>query len=245
MRSNHFNSLEPSYKKEPAHLYEHKLIICGVDEAGRGSVLGPMVICGICYEAANLDYLRQIGVKDSKQLTRKKRQNFKQLLNDSCCSHEISIVTSKEIDGREEINISLNKLEEIKIASILNKLRPDIIYIDAADVNEKRFGESISALLDYHPKELISRHKADDTFPIVSAASIMAKEKRDELIDSLKEKNGMIGSGYPSDTKTIEFLRGYIKKYKKVPDFARKSWNTTKRLLNEELFNQKITDFLK
>jgi len=137
----------------------------------------------------------------------------------------------------------LNELEEFKMAEIIRELKPSSIYIDAVDVNEDRFRDSILNLLDYSPEEIISKHKADDLFPIVSAASIIAKDKRDTLIEEMKEKYGDFGSGYPSDKRTIDFLRKWIKKNKKIPYFARKSWATTKKILDEELSNRKITDF--
>ena len=130
------------------------------------------------------------------------------------------------------------------MAEIINGLKPDIIYIDAADVNEERFGISIKNLLSYEPKNIVSKHKADDIFPIVSASSIVAKDRRDTSIEKIYDKYGNFGSGYPSDIRTIEFLRNFIKKYKKPPIIARKTWDTTKRILNEEVLNKKITEFL-
>ncbi len=129
------------------------------------------------------------------------------------------------------------------MAEIVNKLHPDILYVDAVDVNEERFGNTISRLLDYKPQKIISKHKADALFPIVSAASIIAKNKRDDIIDQLKQKYGEIGSGYSSDEKTRNFLKEWIKTYKKPPEFARKTWDTTKKMLNEEVRNKKITEF--
>ena len=105
--------------------------------------------------------------------------------------------TAKEIDSRKKQRISLNKLEALKMAEIINQLKPDIIYIDAADVKEDRFRDSISKLLEYKPKRIISKHKADNTYLIVSAASIVAKHERDVIINNLKKKYGDFGSGYP------------------------------------------------
>lgn len=204
-----------------------------------------MVICGICFERESLDDLIQIGVKDSKKLTRKKRAALFEILKNNCHAYEISVVSPEEIDARKGKKISLNHLEALKMQKIINILKPDIIYIDAADVNEKRFGTLIQNALDYHPKKIISKHKADDLFPIVSAASILAKVRRDAFIEDLKKLYGDIGSGYPSDKKTIDFLRGYICQNKCVPEFCRKSWKTTKKILSEELYNQKITHFIK
>lgn len=129
------------------------------------------------------------------------------------------------------------------MAEIINTLKPSSIYIDAVDVNEARFRKSILKLIDYIPEEIISKHKADDIFPIVSAASIIAKDKRDSIIEEIKEKIGDFGSGYPSDRKTIKFLRNWMKEKKNVPPFARKSWETTKKIFNEEVINRKISDF--
>ncbi|MFW9987847.1 MAG: ribonuclease HII [Candidatus Odinarchaeota archaeon] len=210
----------------------------------KGSVLGPMVICGICFIKSNLDFLSEIGVKDSKKLSPNKRKKLAEILKRNCHSYNIIEISALEIDARELKKISLNRLEELKMAEIINKLKPDTIYIDAADVNEERFGVSIKNLLNYKPKNIISKHKADDIFPIVSAGSIVAKDRRDFLIKESHKKYGNFGTGYPSDTRTIEFLREFIKKYKKAPKIARKSWDTTKRIINEELSNKKITEFL-
>lgn len=209
----------------------------------KGSVLGPMVLCGVCFLNSKLDFLAEIGVKDSKKLSANKRGQLAKIIKEKCHSYKIVVIDSYEIDQREEKRITMNRLEELKMTKIINELKPDIIYIDAVDVNEERFKNSILKLLDFKPKKIVSKHKADDIYPIVSAGSIIAKEKRDSLIEELKEKYGNIGSGYPSDVRTIEFLRNWIKKYKKPPHFARKSWETTKTILNEELTNRKITDF--
>lgn len=203
-----------------------------------------MVICGICFTKSKLNLLSDIGVKDSKKLSPKKRSVLAHNLKKNCHSQKILVVTPQEIDNREIKKITMNRLEELKMAEIINDLKPDIIFIDAADVNEKRYGKSIERLLNYSPKKIISKHKADDTYPIVSAGSIVAKDKRDTLIKELHKKHGNFGSGYPSDIRTIEFLRKYVKKNKKAPQFARKSWDTTKKIINEEISNKKITDYL-
>ncbi|MHA2036821.1 MAG: ribonuclease HII [Promethearchaeota archaeon] len=205
--------------------------------------MGPLVLCGVCYKQSDLSYLERIGVKDSKKLTAKNRSKLAILIKESCHSFKTIIVSPLEIDQREEKRITLNKLEELKMAEIIRELKPDTIYIDAVDVNEARFSQSILNLLNYKPKEIISKHKADDLFPIVSAASIIAKDKRDTLIEELKVEYGDFGSGYPSDIRTTVFLRNWIRKYQKIPPLARKTWDTIKKIVEEELANKKITDF--
>jgi len=204
-----------------------------------------MVICGVCINEDKLDIFEKIGAKDSKKLTAKKRSELAKKIKENCGSYHYIVITAEEIDNREKDRITLNRLEELKMAEIIKKLKPNIIYLDAADVNEDRFGKSILKLLDYEPKNIISKHRADDIYPIVSAASIIAKDTRDTIIDELKKKHGEIGSGYPSDERTTTFLRNYIKKNKKAPKFARKTWATTKKIIDEELRNKKITDYFK
>lgn len=209
----------------------------------KGPVIGPLVICGVCMQEPELVKFQEIGAKDSKKLTAKKRKDLSMVIKSICSNFKLLIIEPKEIDDRENKKITLNRLEEIKMAEIINELKPEIIYLDAADVNEERFGNSIKKLLSYTPKEIISKHKADDLFPIVSAASILAKDKRDSLIEELKKTYGEFGSGYPSDKRTTDFLRSWIRKNKKVPPIARKSWETTQKIIFEELGNKKITDF--
>ena len=225
-----------SYSKKPS-------IVCGIDEAGRGPVIGPLILCGVCFEESQLPFLKKIGVRDSKKLSPKRRKELAKTIKDKCLSFEIIKVSAKEIDKRETDRITLNRLEELKMADIINKLKPDVIYIDAADVNEERFGKSIERLLDYSPNKIVSKHKADDLFPIVSAASIIAKDTRDDVIDKFKQKYGDIGSGYPSDKRTTDFLRNWVKKNKSFPPFVRISWETTKKILDQEVKNKKITDY--
>jgi ribonuclease HII len=223
-------------------------LVCGLDEAGRGPVLGPMVLCGMCFEESNLKKLDTLGVKDSKKLTAQKRDKLAEILKKSCVSYKVSQLSPQEIDQRVEKRISLNKLEINNFVAILEELKPDIIYIDAADTDEKRFGSVLKNHLTFTPKKVISKHKADDLFPIVGAASIIAKTKRDDVIKKLKayyiDKGSTdIGSGYPSDEKTITFLREWIQTHKKAPSCARKTWATTKKILNEEVYNKKITQY--
>ncbi|MFX1337689.1 MAG: ribonuclease HII [Promethearchaeota archaeon] len=218
-------------------------LICGIDEAGKGPVIGPLVICGVCFIESKLAILKEIGVKDSKKLSPNKRNELAKVIKENCHSIEIVIVSAKDIDNREKERITLNRLEELKMADIINKLHPNIIYVDAVDVNEERFGNSLKMLLHYKPLKIVSKHRADDIYPIVSAASIVAKVTRDSIINKLKQKYGDLGSGYPSDKRTTDFLRQWIRDNKRVPSFVRTSWDTTKKILNEEVGTKKITDY--
>jgi len=218
-------------------------LICGLDEAGRGPVLGPLILCGICFRETELRFLREIGVKDSKKLSPKRREELASILKERCGSFKIIELSPQEIDGRMKKRISLNQLELLKFVDIANELKANKIFVDAADTDEIRFGNTLKAKLKYSPEQVISKHRADDIYPVVSAASILAKVKRDEIIENIKAEYGNIGSGYPSDSITINFLRKWIQKNRTPPPFARVSWKTTKDILDKEVNNKKITQF--
>ena len=219
------------------------VLICGIDEAGRGCFIGSMFICGVIFKESDLHLLEESGVKDSKKLTPRKRTELCKFIVENCENYKVIEVTVKEIDEREQNNLNLNQLEVLKFAEILNILKPDEAYLDAADVNEERFKANVEKKISTKIHKIVSKHKADDLYPIVSAASIIAKTIRDKKIYELQKKYGKIGSGYPSDDISINFFRNWLKTKKSIPEFVRKSWDTTKKLVDSELFSKKITDY--
>ncbi|MGC8995764.1 MAG: ribonuclease HII [Thermoplasmata archaeon] len=201
------------------------MIECGIDEAGRGPVIGPLVICGVCGDP---DLLKEIGVKDSKKLSPKRREYLYDEILKIVKSYKCIEIWPEEIDSlREKMNI--NEIEEKYFSEIINSLEGDVFILDAADVSEERFEEMIRKNLNKDVK-IISKHKADSDYPIVSAASIIAKVTRDREIENIKKQIGDFGSGYPSDPRTIKFIRDYIEKNGKYPPFTRKSWKTIKNI---------------
>ena len=199
--------------------------ICGIDEAGKGPVLGPMTAAGVVAEDDSA--LSGLGIRDSKQLTPKKRE---QLFDEITSSFEYSVIvrTPQEVDSRPG---TMNQFTVACHAEVLRNLRPDKVILDACDVNAKRFGENVLSCSGVEA-EVISVHKADAKYEVVGAASIVAKVTRDRIIEELKTEFGDIGSGYPSDETTVAFLRGYIREYGKAPSCARLTWQTTKDLLS-------------
>ena len=126
------------------------------------------------------------------------------------------------------------------MARVIENLRPDIAYVDASDVLEDRFKQHILESLPFKV-EIISEHKADRSYPIVSAASIIAKVERDKEIAELAKKYGDFGSGYPTDPKTISFLKQCLDSFDEYPAFVRKSWKPAKKARSEKgAFQKKI-----
>ena len=206
------------------------MIVCGVDDAGRGSVLGPLVIAGISIERSKIKHLSKLGVRDSKQLTPARREDLYKKIIDIADDYYVAKISPRIIDQSVRKN-QLNNLEAQYMAKVISKLKPDSSYVDSCDVNPIRFGKKISKLAQ--SGRIYSRHHADSKFAVVSAASIIAKVNRDKEIAKLRKKYDL-GSGYPSDSKTMKFVRDWISANKKTPKFIRTSWKPVKILLSQK-----------
>jgi ribonuclease HII len=204
-------------------------MICGLDEAGRGPVIGPLVIAAVMIDDDNP--LREMGVKDSKKLTPSRREELAVKIR-GVARVEVRAIDSETIDARGSEK-SLNELEIERFSELIKVLHPSDVFIDACDVNEKHFESLIEESIDYRPK-LVCEHKADDRYPVVSAASIIAKVLRDSMVQDIERSFGCpIGSGYPSDDVTIDFIKRWINEKGDLPPHTRRSWETSRRLLSE------------
>jgi len=211
------------------------MLIAGVDDAGRGCVIGPLVVAGVLMKEEDITKLVQLGVKDSKLLSPRRRETLDVEIKRITIKYSVIKLPPKDIDRVVQTGIKLHKLNRLEaqtMAKIIEMLKPDLAYVDASDVLEERFKQHILELLPFKIK-VVSEHKADRKYPIVSAASIIAKVKRDNEIAELKKKYGDFGCGYPTDPKTISFLRRCLKKFGKYPDCVRKSWKPAKRAKSE------------
>lgn len=212
-------------------------MICGIDEAGRGATLGPLVIAGFLCAEKDLELLERIGVRDSKKLSKSRREKIYRQLAEKFKFHVIKILP-RELDERVGRGISLNELEGAKFAEVINVLRPSAAYIDCADVLPENFRNHILKILK-HDCDLTIEHRADERYLVVGAASIIAKVERDAEIEKLKREYGDIGSGYPADEKTIAFIQSWYKKNRAFPDCVRKTWKTI-----DAVKNAKLAEFL-
>ena len=207
--------------------------IAGIDEAGRGPVIGPMVMTIAAIDEEDLDELEQHKITDSKAYTPKQRT----LLLDTVtrlCEHETIILEPTDIDqalltpGR-----NLNILEAETSAKLIDQLIGRLgaytvkkVILDCPSTNPQAYLEEVKKRVK-HDVQLQAEHKADEKYRIVGAASIIAKTTRDQRIKQLKQRHHIdFGSGYPSDPKTASFIRQHHDDY----DFFRKTWNTYKRV---------------
>ncbi len=214
--------------------------IAGIDEAGKGPVIGPMCVGGVLLDEDKTNTLKNLGVADSKKISPKKRPQLARQIEKYSEKVFVFEISANQIDELRKL-MSMNDIMVVAFSKVLGQLHPEKAYVDAADVNEDRFGRR---LLEEYKKNcpersetlsIISKHKADATYPVVSAASIVAKVRRDELIEELKKDIGAdFGSGYPSDPKTKKFLADWYKENEELPDFVRHSWKTVENLMKEE-----------
>jgi len=205
------------------------MLILGIDEAGKGPVIGSMFVAGLVIDEEKLFDLAAFGVRDSKQLTPAKRETLARKINGIANDQYILEVKPHIIDELRLV-MTMNEIMVRSFAQVLAHLQADRAFLDAADVDASRFGERVRNE-SKTSMEIVSEHKADERHRVVSAASILAKVRRDACMRELESSlNCKIGSGYPHDPDTIEFLKTWVKQNRDLPRCARHSWETAKRI---------------
>jgi ribonuclease HII len=213
-------------KREKMVWAPRKLREIGIDEAGRGPVIGSVFVAGV----ANFEGLAELGVKDSKRLSPAKREYLANRIEEATDIYVVEM-TAREIDERRKRQ-TLNEITVELFSKVLTHFRPDRAFVDAADVKPERFAANLRSNCPVEGAEqieIISEWKADERYPLVSAASIVAKVHRDRSIRELEAELGAeIGSGYPADPTTIQFLKELLKEgeMEDLPRYVRQSWRT-------------------
>ncbi len=208
----------------------------GIDEAGRGPVLGPLVVAGVATD--DPERLLELGCKDSKRLTAANRERIARHLEAEPDVRIAIRVIDAEVLDREREHKTLNVIEAERFRDVAAELDAPQVIMDAADVNAERFA---TAVADGLPDEwdVVAEHKADDRHATVAAASIVAKVTRDQAVADLgrrleRQLNRPLGSGYPSDPATKDFLAAWVKEFGDLPEGTRRSWKTAQNLLGPQ-----------
>jgi ribonuclease HII len=196
---------------------------CGLDEAGRGPVIGPMVIAMVCGDS---NKLAAAGARDSKILSPSRREALYDDINKIAESISVSLVSVESINS-EMSHVTLNEIEHSRYLALIMKAQYPV-FVDAFDVDAARLQNRLSHESGH---EIHALHRADSIYPIVSAASIVAKVERDNIIKDLHGEYGDFGSGYPSDPRTVAFLKKCIADQKDISKIVRKEWATWKNLV--------------
>jgi len=203
--------------------------VFGVDEAGKGPVLGSMFAAAVYADPAALSD----GVADSKRLSPPARERIDAELraSDDIVVGVACVPPARIDDPETDMNTLTVEAHADALATMVEGVPPDALdgglagYVDAGETNERRFGERVAARVDA-ALAVTAEHRADDTYPVVSAASVVAKVARDAHVAALAETYGDVGSGYPGDPTTRSFLREYVRERGELPDCARASWAT-------------------
>jgi ribonuclease HII len=210
----------------------------GIDDAGRGPVVGPMILAGVLIDPKHEKELTLLGVKDSKQLTQKRRVFLAEKIKEVAEDFAVVITKATEIDFKSESGTNLNDLEAIKAAKIVNKLNKGKgkikLIVDCPSTGIEKWKDFLKAKIeDLSNLNVACEHKADKNHVSVAAASILAKCAREEEMDKIREEYGKeIGSGYTSDPLTIKFLAKFAEKHQDKGIF-RKTWKTWKRAIEK------------
>ncbi len=212
------------------------MLILGIDDAGRGPVIGPMVLAGCLIDEKTEQEFKKWGVKDSKQLTQKRREFLAEKIRAQAETFEIVLASPEEIDFANSKGVNLNDLEALKTAKIINRINKGFkkikVVVDCPSVSLVKWGDFLKTKIkNLSNLEVYCEHKADQNHIAVSAASILAKDTREKEMDKLKEIYGKeIGSGYCSDPLTCKFLEKHCQKYEDKGIF-RKTWSTWKKII--------------
>ena len=206
----------------------------GIDDAGRGPVIGPMVLAGCLVDSETEKEFKRLGVRDSKQLTQKRREFLEEIIKEKSKDFETVVITPAEIDASNKEGIKLNEVEALAAAKIINKLNsgPNIegkkikVIVDCPSVSIKSWQDFLKMhIKNLSNLEISCEHKADINHTSVSAASVLAKTQREKEMDKLKKEYGdEIGSGYGADPVTKKFLAKHASSPKHTKLF-RKTWS--------------------
>lgn len=207
-------------------------LVGGADEAGRGCIVGPLVVAGVSATRSGVRVLKELGVRDSKKLTPRQRETLYPEILKVCSRAYWAHIEPAEIDhvvmtGKKFRK--LNYLEAIYFAKVIDQLDAHRVTVDASDSVPKRFQDNICDHLKT-PCSVTALHKADRDYPVVSAASIIAKVERDRQVERLRRRHGDFGSGYPSDPSTRIFFIERMRRGEPLPGYVRRSWKTWSRL---------------
>jgi len=206
---------------------EEEKTVLGVDEAGRGCVIGPMIICGFFCSLKTGARLRRMGVRDSKELTPQRREDLDKKLRS--LKAEFCLV---EVHARKIDDDNLNRLTMETSVELIKQYRPARVYLDAPVTGRalKEYGGKIFSLAGQPGLEVVAKNNADKRYGVVSAASILAKVYRDAIIKNFYAEYGNFGSGYPSDPRTVSFLADWYRQNGDFPSIVRRKWGTLKKI---------------
>ena len=203
-----------------------------MDEAGRGAVLGPLVVAGVLVPESQKEKLWSLGVRDSKAIARPRRKAILKRLFREGARGKVVVIPPEKIETQ-----SLTALELSAMAQLMTDLHPDEVLLDApvGPGALPHFLHALSRASGFPREKIQGFPKADQKDPVVAAASILAKVVRDSYVLFLRQTYGDFGWGYPGEPRVQEFLREWLARHGDLPPICRQRWRTVSRFLESEL----------
>lgn len=203
------------------------LLVIGIDEAGRGPLIGDMFVAAVGLHSNDLKVLEDAGVDDSKKLSPLSRFKLFNIIIGYSRYIFIKRFTPDVIDSNNINSLFIDALISVIKTAYALGFKPSVIYVDSTSNREKIINCLQNVVRD--GTTLVVEYKADQKYIAVAAASIIAKVLRDSYISHLRGIYGDFGSGYPSDPMTIKWVEDYFRSSNTLPPIVRKSWRTVKR----------------
>lgn len=206
--------------------------VLGLDEAGRGALLGPLIVAGAILPAEDLPRLVKLGVKESKALSRAQRPRLLRELWDWGVRGRVMVIPPERIDQG-----NLTQLELEAMVALVQRLRPDQVIADppVAPRAIPRFRRRLAQTTGLAEGHILLFPKADAQDPLVAAASLLAKVVRDGYVHALRSRYGDFGWGYPGEPKVRVFLVRYVRAHGELPPICRRRWRTVQEVLGAKL----------
>lgn len=204
----------------------------GIDEAGRGPVLGPMVLAAVCLDSNAARVLTRAGLRDSKvygagDRARAMRAELAGRVLEVAAHVEVHVVDVAEIDRRvvrSELNVLEREVAEGLIERALGQALERATPIDRIIADGKNLFRPLTAR--YPQLEALDR--AESRHASVAAASVVAKSRRDQIFERIRRRYqpsfGKIRGGGYANAATRQFLRAYAQRHGDLPPEARRSW---------------------
>lgn len=207
-------------------------LVLGVDEAGRGAVLGPLVVAGAVLPELDLPKLAALNVKESKSVARAKRARLVRELWAFGVRGRAVVIQPNRIDQE-----NLTQLELRAIVELVRFFQPARVIGDPPVPPRAipRFRQSLAKSTGFAEERILFSPKADVREPLVAAASLLAKVVRDGYVRALRQIYGDFGWGYPGEAKVQEFLAQYMRAHGELPPICRKRWSSVQKTFSLKL----------
>lgn len=185
-----------------------------------------MVVGGLWVPAERVEELAGLGARDSKELSRDRRAEILDRVQEVALHWQVVLVPPEQIDGE-----NLTQLELEALAKLIRAHPADRIFLDVP-TPPKGIAHFLQALEERVGRSLplVGENRADQTYPIVGAASILAKVTRDRELEAIRATYGDVGWGYPGEPRVKEFLTDWYRREGRFPPVVRRRWSTAREI---------------